>query len=147
MTTRTARAVSRIFPRRCIGIGGVATDASQTQSGVVVAWILTGRVGESQRCPCRSCMTHIAIARSGHMPGGLARGRSAVVACRTATGDTGVTEGCRFPRQSRVTDIAGLRGHNVRHRFAGCCGAVVASGTGACLYSRMIEQCRRPGSR
>lgn len=147
MATRTVRAISRAFPRRRIGIGGVATDASQIQAGVVVAWILAGRMPECQWRPRRSRMTDIAIARGSHMPGGFAGSRCAVVAGRATAGDTRMAKRRGLPGKCGVTDIARLCRNDVSHRLAGCCDAIVASRAGTRLHAGVIEQCRRPGGR
>ena len=99
MTTRAVRPIRCIAPGGRIGVGGVTTDAGQAQTCIVIPRVLTGGMHKSQWRPPGGGMAHIAIARGGHVASVLAGGRSAVVTTETTTGNAGMAEGRRCPRQ------------------------------------------------
>lgn len=67
MTTRTGRSIGRVGPGRRIGIGSVTTDASEVETGGVIAGIFGRGMFEVDWRPRHGGVTDIAIARSGHV--------------------------------------------------------------------------------
>lgn len=99
MTTRAIRSISRVFPGCRVSVGGVTTLAGEIERTVVITWIFAGCVFERQWCPRSCAVTDIALARSSHVPAGLAGRRRTVVANTATASDSSMTERGWLPRQ------------------------------------------------